>query len=125
MHKKRPVFLDLPKLKFPIMAIVSILHRVSGFVLFFAIPLFLWAVSMSLESESSFLTLKAYMASCSFLKIIAFLFFAALVYHLIAGIRHLLMDWGYFETLPGARASSMVVIIISIVFAVLLGIVLW
>jgi succinate dehydrogenase / fumarate reductase cytochrome b subunit len=125
MHKKRPVFLDLPKIKFPIMAIVSILHRVSGFFLFFCIPLFLWALSLSLDSESSFLSLKAAIAGCLFLKGLLFLMLAALIYHLFAGIRHLLMDWGWFETLPGARASSMTVLILSVIFAILLGMVLW
>jgi succinate dehydrogenase / fumarate reductase cytochrome b subunit len=124
MRTKRPVFLDLRKIKFPIMAIVSILHRVSGFILFFCIPFFLWALSLSLQSESSFLTLKATIAACLFFKIVIFLMLSALIYHLFAGIRHLLMDWGLFETLPGAKASSIVVFIVSIIFAILLGIVL-
>jgi succinate dehydrogenase / fumarate reductase cytochrome b subunit len=125
MKNQRPVFLNLLKIKFPIMAIVSIAHRLSGFVLFFGIPAFLWAISTSLDSEEGFIRIKAALFQNLSVKIFTFVMLSALVYHLLAGIRHLFMDWGWFESLREAKITSFLVIFLSIVFVALLGKMLW
>lgn len=124
MNHKRPVNLDLRTIKFPIVAIGSILHRISGFILFFFIPVCLWGLQTSLRSPDSYASL----ANCLSNPILAFIiwaFVAALIYHLLAGIRHLLMDLGIGETLRGARGSVVFVFILAIVLIVLAGVWLW
>jgi succinate dehydrogenase / fumarate reductase cytochrome b subunit len=124
MNHKRPVNLDLRTIKFPIVAIASILHRISGFILFFLIPVFLWGLATSLRSPESY----AALATCLSHPVVAFIiwaFIAALIYHLLAGIRHLFMDIGIGETLSGARSGVIVVFIIAIIGIILAGVWLW
>lgn len=124
MNKKRPVNLDLTTIKFPLPAIVSILHRISGVILFLLIPLLIWILDNSLFSENSFDTVQAY-ANTWIVKLLIWLSLSALIYHLFAGIRHLLMDTGWGETLPAARKSAKVTIVLTVIVMILLGIWLW
>lgn len=124
MNKKRPVNLDLRTVKFPITAIASILHRISGFLLFFFIPVLLWLLQSSLRSSTSF----EHISQCLANPVLAFIiwgFVAALIYHLLAGIRHLFMDIGIGETLSGAKFGVTVVFVIAIILIVLMGVWLW
>lgn len=121
---KRPINLNLLTIRFPITAIVSILHRISGFLLFLAIPLFLAIMALTLQSPETFFTVQ----SCFRHPLIKFLilgFLLALFYHLFAGIRHLLMDAGIAEELKTARWSAGLVIVLAVVFTGLMGIYLW
>jgi len=124
MAKKRPINLDLRTIKFPITAIASILHRISGFILFFLIPLSLWVLQRSLHSSDGFMTVNECLQN-PILKFILWLFIAALIYHLLAGIRHLFMDVGVGETLTGARRTVMGVFILAIILIILAGWWLW
>lgn len=120
----RPVNLNLMTIRFPVTAIISILHRVSGVVLFLLIPGLLYALQMSLASPESF----AKLADCLRLpamKFAVFLTMLSLLYHLVAGIRHLFMDFGFGETLASGRASAYLVLIIVAILGVLVGIKLW
>ncbi|MDF1684695.1 MAG: succinate dehydrogenase, cytochrome b556 subunit [Legionellaceae bacterium] len=125
MNHQRPIDLNFASLKFPPMAIVSILHRISGIGLFLLLPLMLYLLKLSLASAASFEHLHMLMATCAWYKIGIFAFTAALIYHLIAGIRHLLMDMGLGESLVAARRSSLVVIGLSVVGTLLFGAYLW
>jgi succinate dehydrogenase / fumarate reductase cytochrome b subunit len=124
MQKKRPVNLNLTTIKFPIPAIVSILHRVSGVLVFFLIPFILYLVDQSLKSPQYFIVLQNDFHN-PFLLFIVWLFLAGLLFHLIAGIRHLLMDLGWGEDLKAARFSAWCVIVIAIVVILLAGTWLW
>lgn len=124
MNKKRPVNLDLRKVKFPITAIGSILHRITGVIIFLFIPLSLWALQVSLASPSGFKVVKIY-ASNPVISFFIWGFLTALIYHLFAGIRHLLMDIGLGETFKAARAANLIVFSLTIVSMILLGIWLW
>lgn len=124
MNKKRPVNLDLSTLKFPPMAIASILHRISGVVLFLLLPIMLYLLSMSLRSESTFYELQA-MLGLSQYKLVIWAFGAALVYHLFAGIRHMIMDLGFGEQLESARRSAILVIALGVISTLFLGIWIW
>jgi succinate dehydrogenase / fumarate reductase cytochrome b subunit len=124
MKNKRPVNLDLRTIKFPLPAIASILHRVSGFILFFFIPLLLWLLHQSLASAQSFDSIATCLSN-PILKVILWGFLAALLYHLAAGIRHLIMDFGIGETLPGGRRGALIVFIVAVVLIVLAGWWLW
>jgi len=124
VNHKRPVNLDLGSLKYPPMAIASLLHRLSGLVLFLLFPVMLYLLSLSLQSETSFTAMKDMVAS-PYYKFLLWVFSAALVYHVIAGIRHILMDMGLGESLAAGRRSAISIIILAIVLTIFLGIWIW
>lgn len=121
MIKKRPVNLDLTSLHYPPMAIVSILHRISGVVLFLLSPLMLYYLQLSLDSANSFNALKANNIS----KLFLFVFVCAFLFHLLAGIRHLVMDFGYGESLRSGRVTAWMIIGIFLVLLPLAGVMVW
>ena len=112
MNDKRPVNLDLSTIKFPVTAIASITHRVTGVAIFLALPILLWMLYRSLASPESFADLKALMTS-PLVKLVVWAILAVLLYHLVAGIRHLIMDTGVGETLEGGRRGAKLVFKIS------------
>lgn len=124
MNKKRPINLSLTTLKYPPMAIVSILHRISGILLFLLMPLMLYFLSRSLKSPGSFSDLQVLLSN-PMIKILLLAFASALVYHLLAGIRHLLMDLGLGEHLSSGRRSATFVIVASSVLIIVMGVWLW
>ncbi|SDZ92070.1 succinate dehydrogenase, cytochrome b556 subunit [Microbulbifer marinus] len=124
MNKSRPVNLDISTIKLPAAALVSILHRVSGVVLFAVVALLLWMLDTSLESEQGFADVAAAFNSIP-AKLILWASLAALIYHLFAGVRHLLMDLGIGESLEGGRRSAVTVLVLSVIFILLAGVWLW
>jgi succinate dehydrogenase / fumarate reductase cytochrome b subunit len=124
IEKTRPINLNLMTIRFPITAIVSILHRLSGVLLFLGVPLLLWAFSYSLSSPDDFAFISSQLSKFS-IKLILWGFLTALVYHLIAGIRHFIMDFGFGESLKGGRIGAYLTFILTILFSILLGILLW
>lgn len=124
MNQKRPVNLDLATLKYPPMAIVSILHRLSGIALFLLLPLILYYLSLSLHNEQSYIDLQQLFTQ-PLHKLLLWIFGAALIYHMLAGIRHLIMDLGYGEGLESGRRSAIFVIAVAAILTILLGIWIW
>jgi len=124
VHHQRPINLDLGSLKFPPMAIVSIFHRISGLVLFLLLPIMMYFLSASLQSLSSFDHLQVLLSRpCS--KLLLWAFSTALIYHLLAGFRHMFMDVGFGEQLAVARCSAITVMVLSIILTIFLGIWIW
>jgi len=113
MKDQRPVNLDLKTFKFPITSISSILHRVSGFIIFVLIPIALFALGRSVESIQGYASITAWGDNWLFRFIIASLV-AAMFYHVVAGVRHLVMDWGYWETLETGQTSARVTLVLGI-----------
>ncbi|MCW8470105.1 succinate dehydrogenase, cytochrome b556 subunit [Fluoribacter gormanii] len=124
MNKKRPVNLDLGSLKYPPMAIASILHRISGVVLFLLLPIMLYIFGQSMQSEETFSKVKNLLSHPAY-KMIMWAFGASMIYHLLAGIRHLLMDMGFGEHLDAGRRSAVLVIFLAIILSIFLGIWIW
>ncbi|WP_201768393.1 succinate dehydrogenase, cytochrome b556 subunit [Stutzerimonas azotifigens] len=124
VKSQRPVNLDLRTIKLPITAYTSILHRVSGVILFLGIALLLLALDTSLSSEEGFATVQAYLGS-PLVKLVIWALLSALLYHLVAGIRHLIMDTGHGETLQGGKLGSKIVLVVSAVLIVLAGVWVW
>lgn len=124
MNKNRPVNLDLLTIKFPIMSICSILHRLSGLLLFILIPVSLCALSHSLQSEHQFSEVKDFL-SHSGGKCGLWVALSALSYHLLAGFRHMLMDFGFAESVVGAKRSALVLFVTFLLSVILLGAWLW
>ena len=124
MNDKRPVNLDLSTIKFPVTAIASITHRVTGVAIFLALPILLWMLDRSLASPESFADLKELMTS-PLVKLVVWAILAVLLYHLVAGIRHLVMDAGVGESLEGGRRGAKLVFSISVVLILLVGGWIW
>lgn len=124
MSQKRPKHLDLTKIRLPLPALVSILHRVTGAVLFLFIWLFLYGLERSLASPQDFAALKSMFAQ-PLVKLLLLGFLWAYLHHLCAGIRHLAMDLDYGTELAAARASSWAVLAVSIALTLAAGVMLW
>lgn len=124
MNKKRPVNLDLGSMKFPPMAIASVLHRVSGVVLFVLLPIMIFLLGQSLQSEEMFNQIKIKLSE-PYYKFILWAFSAALIYHILAGIRHMIMDLGFGEDLCTGRRTSILVIVLAVIATIFLGIWIW
>ena len=121
---ERPVNLDLSTIKLPLAAITSITHRISGVILFVGIGILLWMLELSLSGEAGFNRLQEVLTS-PVATFIVWGVLSALAYHLIAGVKHLLMDAGIGETKTGAPRGATIVIIVSLIIIVLLGVWLW
>ena len=124
MKDKRPVNLDIGTIDLPLAALTSITHRVSGVIVFVGIAILLWLFDASLASEEGFNSLGG--LATSFLgTLILGGVLAALAYHMMAGCKHLLMDFGIGETKEAAPIGAKVVIVVSIVLFVVLGVWIW
>ena len=124
LKNKRPINLDITTIRLPLPAIVSILHRVSGVVLFGGVAVLLWLHDKSLESAVGFRTAEELLEHGGF-KLLIWLILAALIWHLAAGARHLLMDLGIGESLEGGRMGAWAVVAVTVVAVVLVAIWLW
>jgi succinate dehydrogenase / fumarate reductase cytochrome b subunit len=122
--KPRPKHLNLLQIRLPVPGIVSILHRISGAVLFLLLPLLLWLLQASLQSAESFARLQAFLAQPP-AKLALLGLFWAYAHHLLAGLRHLFLDLHIGTELETARASSMVVLAAGIVLTLALGVRIW
>jgi succinate dehydrogenase / fumarate reductase cytochrome b subunit len=124
MNKKRPKHLALHLIKLPLAGFVSILHRVSGALLFLALPLLLWALQASLrsiETHTQLMILLQHPLS----KLIWLGLLWAFLHHFCAGIRYLAIDFRWASSLKMARASSQWVMVVSLLLTVLIGAKLW
>jgi succinate dehydrogenase / fumarate reductase, cytochrome b subunit len=125
VKRKRPLWYNLNLLNLPVPAVVSILHRISGALLFVLTFFLLYFLDGSLASAESFDAVRATLAH-PFLKLVQFGLLWALMHHLLAGIRYLLLDIHVGVALQPARTSSYAVIGASLVLTVILaGVLLW
>jgi succinate dehydrogenase / fumarate reductase, cytochrome b subunit len=123
--RPRPVYLNLFAIRQPLPAIVSILHRASGALLFFfGIPLLLWGVGASLASPESFAAFRATLAS-PLAKLVLLVLAWAYLHHLLAGVRHVLQDVHIGGQLKAARQSAAAVFALSLFLTLLVAIRLW
>jgi len=124
VNKKRPVNLDISTIKLPITAFVSILHRLSGIFLFAGVGVLLWMLDASLESQEGF-TAVGSLASNPICLFVLWVVLAALAYHMVAGVRHLIMDFGVGESLKGGQLGAKIVIVVAAILIVLAGVWIW
>ena len=109
MNNNQPVYLNLFKIKLPLPAIISLLHRVTGVVLILAIPFSLYLLQLSMHNEADFQR-AVDLLNHPFIILCEVMIFAALIYHFFAGIRFLLMDIDIGENKKPARVSSWMVV---------------
>ena len=111
---QRPVYIDLRKIKLPMSAFSSITHRLSGMYIFFiSLPLFIYLLFVSTKNKTSFDLIYTSLQSISVFSVFVFISFSILWYHILTGVRHLVMDFFHLgETLKGAYYSSIFVLLL-------------
>ncbi len=123
MNHPRPKNLNLFTIHFPIPAIVSILHRISGAALFILIPFALWGLEYSL-TESGYEMLQQWLGTI-YVKLIFWILFLPFCFHMVAGIRHMLSDVHIGDSLKSGRIAAVLTFIIFALLVILAGVWLW
>lgn len=133
LAKKRPefrninAFKDLTTYRLPPAGWVSILHRVSGVIMFLLMPFIIWMFDVSVSSEISFSKFKAAFNSGlgfvpgAFIKLVALALIWAYLHHFIAGVRHLWMDATHSVSKAQGHSSAVVTLALSLALTVALG----
>ena len=112
----RPVYIDLRKINLPVSALISITHRLSGIYIFFiTLPLMLALIYFSTESEDSFNELSLFLKNYKFILALIVLSFCILWYHILSGVRHLIMDAHIGESLLASKYSAIFTISLWII----------
>lgn len=130
--KQRPQFRNIHvsqivAYRLPPAGIVSILHRVSGVLMFLLMPFIIWMFDVSVTSEVSYGVFKAAFAAGVgfipgwFLKLVVLALIWAYLHHLIAGIRHLWMDATHAVTKQFGHTSAIATLAISVLLTLALG----
>ena len=125
MNSKRPVNLDLSTIKFPLPALTSITHRVTGVILFVGLIFAFWALDASLSSPEGFEAVRHALEYNFLAKLVAWGLLSALAFHFVAGMRHLLMDMDIGIELDTAIQYTKITIVASVVLVVLAGVWVW
>ena len=133
LAKKRPEFrninalVDLPTYRLPAAGFVSILNRISGFVMFLLLPFLVWMFDTSVSSEISFAKFKAaFNIGVGFVpgilvQLVALVLIWAYLHHLIAGVRHLYMDAHHAVSKEFGKSSAVVTLVLSLGLTAALG----
>jgi len=124
MNKKRPKHLALHKIKLPLPGVVSILHRISGLMLFIALPVLLLMLQYSLNSIATYTSLMTVLAY-PVVKLALLGLLWAFLHHFCAGLRYIAVDLHLVRNLAQARNSSKVVMLVSLALTIFLGVKLW
>ena len=122
--RKRPVFLDLRLLHFPVGAVLSILHRITGVLLVCAIPVSIYFLQLLNSGEEGYLEAVSLLDTLfgkAALSLVAWL----LIQHTLSGIRHLAMDMDYGYGKQSARRTAWVVFGTSFLLMVATGWLIW
>jgi succinate dehydrogenase / fumarate reductase cytochrome b subunit len=131
-HRQRPVYTNIHvsqivAYRLPPAGWVSILHRVSGALMFVLLPLVVWLLDVSLTSEISYERFSnAFVAGIGFvpaflLKLVVLALIWAYLHHFVAGVRHLWMDVTHGVTLQQGRVSALITLGVSGFLTVVLG----
>ncbi len=120
--EERPVYLDLTKIRLPMSAFSSITHRLSGMYAFFVtLPVMLYLIYFSTSSKSNFENLIESLSSVSIFSLVIYLSLLILWYHILTGIRHLIMDFFHIgESLHGSNNSAIFVIVFWFITSILI-----
>ncbi len=121
-NNKRPVFLDLIRIHHPVMAVMSIGHRVSGVILFLAIPVAVYLLDQSLSGPQGYADAVKLLDNIG-MRLFLILLLWAFAHHLFAGIRYLLIDIDVGVDLEAGRRTATAVISAG-VLALFLGLLL-
>jgi succinate dehydrogenase / fumarate reductase cytochrome b subunit len=118
MHKNRPVFLDLWRIRLPITGWSSILHRISGILLVLTIPYAVYLFGLSLSGPAGFADAASSLGS-TFARVVLLVLAWSFLHHLFAGIRFLLLDLGVGIDRVSARKSAWVAVSAAVAVALI------
>ena len=121
---KRPVNLDFGTIDLPLPALVSITHRITGVLLVAGVAILLWLLDESLASEEGFNAVTT-LADSFICKLVVWAVLSLLIYHTVVGVKHLIMDMGFGETLESGIAGAKMSLAVSAVLIILLGAFIW
>jgi succinate dehydrogenase / fumarate reductase cytochrome b subunit len=121
LNKNRPINLNLTSIKFPLAAITSISHRITGVILSLGVAFLLYLLQTSLASEAGFNSIVE-LRQIFIVKIMIWLILVSISYHLLAGVKHLMLDLGWGETKASAELGAKALSLSLLVIAVLSGI---
>jgi succinate dehydrogenase / fumarate reductase, cytochrome b subunit len=119
--------IDAVKYRLPLAGVVSILHRVSGGLMFLLLPLVIWLFDMSVSSEVSFEVFRSAFAAgigvvpAWAVKLVVLALIWAYLHHFIAGVRHLWMDATHSVTKEFGRQSAVITLAASVILTLALG----
>ena len=117
---KRPKYLNLLKIRLPITGVASINHRISGLILFLAIPLSLYLLQLSLRNDTGFTEMLSYFTS-PVIKLALILLTWSFVHHLFAGFRFLLIDQNIGISLSAARKTAWFVVFAAVIVTLIIS----
>jgi succinate dehydrogenase / fumarate reductase cytochrome b subunit len=113
MTPTRPVFLDLWRIRLPVPGVVSILHRISGVLMVLSIPLLAALLAQALSGPEGFAATAAFFGN-PLVKLGLLVMGWALLHHLLAGIRYLVIDVGWGVDRPTARTTAWTVLVAAV-----------
>ena len=111
-QRSAPVYLNLLRIRFPVGAVTSIAHRISGVLLFLSLPFLIYLLELSLRGPDSFKQVLAIVQNGWFVAGFTLIIWS-LLHHLLSGIRFLLIDIEQGVALPQARRSAWLVNILA------------
>lgn len=122
--KPRYKYLNLFKIRLPLPALVSILHRATGALLFLLLGFLLWLLQQSLQSFNTYTALRAWVALWP-VKLVLLGLLWAYLHHLFAGVRHLFLDAHLGLELGRARQSSVAVLAAGAIVTLIVAVLAW
>jgi succinate dehydrogenase / fumarate reductase cytochrome b subunit len=120
-------FKDLPSYRLPVAGWVSILHRVSGALMFILLPFIIWLFDVSVSSEYSFARFTAIFNIGAgpipgwFFKLVVLALMWSYLHHITAGVRHLWMDINHAVSKEFGRSSAIITLVFSLGLSAVLG----
>ena len=125
MANTRAKNLDLTTIKLPIMGLTSILHRISAVIIWTAMIFFLPVLYISLESAEGFNQIKTMLSDSLLAQLFLWGFLTVLGYYIVGGLKHIIQEFGYFESLKGGAVISIIAIGLGIFLSILSGFWIW
>ncbi|KAA6187716.1 succinate dehydrogenase, cytochrome b556 subunit [Thiohalocapsa marina] len=120
MTTNRPVFLEPWRIRLPVPGVVSILHRVSGVLMVLAIPVLAALFATALSGPAGFASVAG-LVSQPLVRLLLLLMAWALLHHLFAGVRYLLIDLGWGVDRPAARRSAWTALFAALAVTLFIG----
>ena len=121
---RRPVFLNLLQIHLPLGGVLSILHRISGVLLVFSIPLFIYFLQLLNADAKNFMEVQGFLQTIPG-KLVLSLVTWMLIQHSLSGIRHLMMDLDYSYKKSIARKTASLAFALSVTLILLTGVMIW
>ncbi|MBQ4811809.1 succinate dehydrogenase, cytochrome b556 subunit [Pseudoalteromonas luteoviolacea] len=125
MRKERPTNLAIQTMALPITAYASILHRVSGVIVWGAAVVLLPLLIFAMQSAQNFDTLSAVFNENFFAQFVVWGLLTALGYYCLGTLKHIIQEFGYFEELASGCMISRVAIGLGVVLSIVVGVLIW